>query len=77
MAEEEKKPGGADNRKKKFYGRFAKGAASRSMYKSKVQGLESATFDVGASSNSAKFSKLLQRSIRYGENHSSDEEGDS
>jgi hypothetical protein len=24
MAEQEKKPGGADNRKKKFYGRFAK-----------------------------------------------------
>jgi hypothetical protein len=37
MAEEEKKPGGTDNRKKKFYGRFAKCAASRSMYKSKVQ----------------------------------------
>jgi hypothetical protein len=35
MAEEEKKPGGADNRKKKFYGRFAKGAAGKSTYKSK------------------------------------------
>jgi hypothetical protein len=36
MAEEEKKPGWADNRKKKLYGRFAKGAAGRSTYKSKV-----------------------------------------
>jgi hypothetical protein len=34
MAEEEKKLGGMDTRKKKFYGRFAKGVASRSMYKS-------------------------------------------
>ncbi len=60
MAEEEKKPGGADNRKKKFYGRFAKGAAGRSTFKSKVQGLENNTFDVGASSNPAKFSKLVK-----------------
>jgi hypothetical protein len=60
MGEEEKKPGGADNRKKKFYGRFAKGAAGRSTYKSKVQGLENDTFDVGASSNPAKFGKLLE-----------------
>jgi hypothetical protein len=60
MAEEEKKPGGVDNRKKKFYGRFAKSAAGRSTHKSKVQGLESDTFDVGASSNTAKFSKLLK-----------------
>jgi hypothetical protein len=65
MAEEEKKPGGADNRKKKFYGRFAKGAANRSMYKSKVQGLENDTFDVGASSNPTKFSKLLKNIENY------------
>jgi hypothetical protein len=32
MVEEKKKPGGVDNRKKKFYGRFAKGAAGRSTY---------------------------------------------
>jgi hypothetical protein len=60
MVEEEKKPGGADNRKKKFYGRFAKGAAGRSTYKSKVQGLEKDTFNVGASSYPAKFSKSLK-----------------
>ncbi len=47
MAEEEKKPDGADNRKKKFCRKFGKGAAGRSTYKSKVQGLENDTFDVG------------------------------
>jgi hypothetical protein len=65
MAEEEKKTGGADNRMKKFYGRFAKGAAGRSTYKSKVQGLENNTFNVGVSSNPAKFSKLLKNIKNY------------
>jgi hypothetical protein len=65
MAKEEKKPGRADNRKKKFYGRFAKGVADRSTYKSKVQGLENDTFDVGTSSNPAKFSKLLNNIKNY------------
>ncbi len=66
MAEEEKKPGGADNKKKKFYRRFAKGATGRgSTYKSKVQGLENNTFDVGVSSNPAKFSKLLKNIENY------------
>jgi hypothetical protein len=65
MAEEEKKPGGEDNRKKKFYGSFAKGAAGRSTYKSKVQGIEINTFDVGASSNPAKISKLLKNIKNY------------
>ena len=49
MVKQEKKPGGADGKKKKFYGQFAKGVTlRRSTYKSKVQGLESDTFDVGA-----------------------------
>jgi hypothetical protein len=48
MTEEEKKPGGADNRKKKFYGSLSKGAVGKSTHKSKVQGLENNTFDVGA-----------------------------
>jgi hypothetical protein len=65
MAEEEKKPGGADNRKKKFYGRFAKGAAGRSTYKSKVQGLENKTSNVGVSSNLTKFSKSLKNIKNY------------
>jgi hypothetical protein len=62
MAEQEKKPSGADGKKKKFYGRrFAKGAtAGRSTYKSKVRGLENNKFDVGALSNPAKFSKSLK-----------------
>jgi hypothetical protein len=67
MAEQEKKPGGADGKKKKFYnGRFARGAtAGRSTYKSKVQGLENDTFDVGASSDPAKFSKSLKNIENY------------
>ncbi len=66
MAEQEKKPGEGDGRKKKFYGRFAKGGTvGRSMSKSKVQGLENDTFDVGASSDPAKFSKLLKNIKNY------------
>ena len=59
MAEQEKKPGVAEGKKKKLYsGRFATGAtAGRSAYKSKVQGLENDTFDVGSSSDPAKFRK--------------------
>jgi hypothetical protein len=67
MAEQEKKPGGADGKKKKFYSRrFARGAtAGRSTYKSKVRGLENDTFDVGASSDPAKFSKSLKNIENY------------
>ena len=67
MTEQEKKPSGVDERKKKFYGgRFAKGATTgRSTYKSKVQGLENDTFDVGASSDPAKFSKSLKNIENY------------
>jgi hypothetical protein len=66
MGEQEKKPGGANNVMKKFCGRFAKGAAAgRSTYKSKVQGLESNTFDVGALSNPTKFSKSLKNIENY------------
>jgi hypothetical protein len=66
MAEQEKKPGAADGKKKKFYGRFAKGATlGRGTYKSDVQGLESDTFDVRASSNPVKFSKLLKNIMNY------------
>ena len=61
MAEQEKKPGEADAEKKKFYGRFTKGVMlGRGTYKSNLQGLESDTFDVGASSNPTEFSKLLK-----------------
>ena len=88
MAEQEKKPGGADGKKKKFYnGWFARGAMTdRSTYKSKVQGLENDTFNVGASSNPTKFSKLLKNiknspediegSRWFGENYSKDEKNE-
>ncbi len=67
--EQQKKPTEEDNRKEKFYGRFAKGAACRSTYKSKVQGLEFDTFNVGASSNPTKFSKLLKISSNTSKRH--------
>jgi hypothetical protein len=67
MAEQEKKPGGTDGKKKKFHrGGFARGAMTgRSTYKSKVQGLENDAFNVGASSNPAKFSKSLKNIENY------------
>ena len=67
MAEQEKKPGGVDGKKKKFYNwRFARGAtAGRSTYKSKVQGLKNDTFGVGASSDPTKFSKSLKNIKNY------------
>ncbi len=60
MADQDKKPAGAENKTKKFYSRYAKGMASgRTTYKSKVAGLEDNTFNVRAVSDPAKFSKLL------------------
>ncbi len=38
---------------------------SRGNYKSRLEGLEDNTFDVGASSNPAKFSKLLKNNETY------------
>jgi hypothetical protein len=68
MADQDKKPAGAEN-KKKFYGRYAEGmAAGRTTYKSKVAGLEDNTFDVGAASDPAKFSKLLKNIENYTRN---------
>jgi len=71
MAEQEKKPGGADGKKKKFYGgQFARGVTTgRSTYKSKVQGLENDTFNAGASSDPTKFSKLLKKSRTTSKRH--------
>jgi hypothetical protein len=40
-------------------------AAGRTTYKSKVAGLEDNTFDVGAASDPAKFSKLLKNKENY------------
>jgi hypothetical protein len=38
---------------------------SRGNYKSRLEGLEDNTFNVGASSNPAKFSKLLKNNETY------------
>jgi hypothetical protein len=66
MADQEKKPGGADSRKKKLYRQFAKGAAvGRSTYKSKAQRLENNEFDVGASNDPTKFGKSLKNIENY------------
>jgi hypothetical protein len=66
MAEQEKKPGEGDGKKRSSTGEFAKGEmVGRSTYKSKVQGLENNTFDVGALSDPAKFSKLLKNIKNY------------
>ncbi len=65
MADQDKKPAGAENNKKTC-GRYAKGmAAGRTTYKSKVAGLEDNTFNVGAASDPAKFSKLLKNIENY------------
>jgi hypothetical protein len=40
-------------------------AAGRTTYKSKVAGLEDDTFNVGAASDPAKFSKLLKNIENY------------
>jgi hypothetical protein len=60
MAEQEKKPAVAAQKKNYRFGNKTRQSGSKSTYKSKVVGLEEDTFDVGASSNPAKFSKLLK-----------------
>jgi hypothetical protein len=61
MADQDKIPTGAENKKKKLYGRYAKGMAfGRTTYKSKMAGLDNDMFDVGAASNPAKISKSLK-----------------
>jgi hypothetical protein len=65
MAEQEKNPAvGAWKKNYRFGNRTGK-SGSKSTYKSKVVGLEEDTFDVGASSNPAKFSKLLRSIENY------------
>jgi hypothetical protein len=66
VADQDKKLAGAENKKKKFYGRYAIGmAARRTMYKSKVAGLEDDTYNVGAASDPTKFSKSLKNIENY------------
>jgi hypothetical protein len=66
MTDQDKKLAGAQNKKKKFYGQYAKRmAARRTTYKSKVAGLEDDMLDVGAASDPVKFSKSLKNIENY------------
>ena len=65
MAEQEKKTATAARRKNHRFGNRAGQSGQKSTYKSKVNGLEEDTFDVGASSDPAKFSKSLKSIENY------------
>ena len=65
MVEQEKKPAIAAQRKNHQFGNRAGQSEQKSTYKSKVIGLEEDTFDVGASSDPAKFSKSLKSIENY------------
>ena len=65
MTEQEKKPGAAAGRKKNNYRFGQRSSLPKSNYKSKIAGLEDDTFDVGASSDPAKFSKSLKSIETY------------
>ena len=55
----------AERRKNHRFGNRAGRSGQKSTYKSKVIRLEEDTFDVGASSDPAKFSKLLKSIKNY------------
>ena len=65
MAEQEKKPAIAARRKNHQFGNRAGQSGQKSTYKSKVIRLEEDTFDAGASSDPAKFSKSLKSIKNY------------
>ncbi len=65
MAEQEKKPAIAARRKNHQFANRAGQSGQKSTYKSKVIGLEEDTFNVGTSSNPAKFSKSLKSIKNY------------
>ena len=69
MAEQEKKPAIATRRKNHQFGIRAGQSGQKSTYKSKVIGLEEDTFNVGALSNPAKFSKSLKSIKNYIQKH--------
>jgi hypothetical protein len=60
MTEKEKKPAIAARKKNNRFGHRAGKPRGRSMYKSKAVRLKDDTFDVGASSDPARCSKLLK-----------------
>jgi hypothetical protein len=65
MADQEKKLAIAARRKSHRFGNRAGQSGQKSTYKSKVIKLEEDTFDVGASSDPAKFSKSLKSIKNY------------
>jgi hypothetical protein len=66
MAEQEKKPAIAAHNRRSYQFRNRAGQAGvKSTFKSKVTKLEEDTFDVGASSDPAKFSKSLKAIKTY------------
>ena len=69
MTEQEKKPGVVPppKQRKQGFNRYQKGnISSAKSYKRKTVGLEDDTFDVGAASDPAKFSKSLKSIETYG-----------
>jgi hypothetical protein len=66
MAEPEKKLAKAARKRKSYrFGNRARQAGVKSTFKSKVTELEEDTFNVGASSDPARFSKSLKAPERY------------
>jgi hypothetical protein len=66
MAEQEQKKSATTGRPKWRGNRYRRGnQVSRGNYKSRLEGLEDDTFDIGMSSNPAKFSKLLKNIESY------------
>ena len=65
MAEQEKKPATAARKKNYRFGNRAGQSGPKLIFKSNVIGLEEDTFDVGVSSDPAKFSKLLKNIENY------------
>ena len=66
MAERKIESPGGKGKKKRYHRAFARGAATAKLdYKSAVVGLENETFDVGAWSDPAKFSKSLRNIENY------------
>ncbi len=66
MAEQKIELPGGEGKKKRYHCAFAQGAATAKLgYKSALVGLKNNTFDVGAWSDPAKFSKLLRNVKNY------------
>ena len=66
MAERKSELPGGKGKKKRYHRAFARGAATAKLdYKSAVVGLKNDTFNVGAWSDPAKFSKSLRNIKNY------------